>query len=141
MSVIVDSSVALNWVMPDENRTLTDALLEKVALTGAVVPPLFQLEVGNSLLIGVRRNRIAAAFIPEALDLIEQLPLRVDMYGAEYVWSTTIEIAASFGLTLYDATYLEAAIRLELPLATLDTKLARAAETAGVSSPWRQPRN
>jgi predicted nucleic acid-binding protein len=141
LSVVVDSSVALNWVMPDEDRTHTEALLDSVSLTGAVVPPLFQIEVGNSLLVGVQRKRIVSEYIPEALDLIGRLPLRVDNYSAEYVWSTTIEIAAAYGLTLYDATYLESAIRLGLPLATLDAKLARAAEIAGVSSSWPQTRN
>jgi predicted nucleic acid-binding protein len=110
-------------------------------LTGAVVPPLFQIEVGNSLLVGVRRKRIVATYIPEALDLIGQLPLRIDMDGAEHVWGITLDIAASYGLNLYDAIYLEVAIRLDLPLATLDAKLARAAEAAGVLSPWRQTRN
>ena len=141
MTVVVDSSVALNWVMPDEDRTHTEALMDSVSLTGAVVPPLFQIEVGNSLLVGVHRKRIVSEYIREALDLIGLLPLRVDKYSAEYVWSTTIEIAAAYRLSLYDATYLESAIRLGLPLATLDTKLARAAETAGVSSPWPQTRN
>lgn len=141
MSVVVDSSVALNWVMPDEDRATTEALMDSVSLTGAVVPPLFRIEVGNSLLLGVRRKRISAEYISKALDLIEQLPLRVDANGADYVWRTTIEIAAAYGLTLYDAIYLELAIRLDLPLATLDAKLARAAEIAGVSSPWPRMRN
>ena len=127
--------------MPDEDRTLTEALMESVALSGAVVPPLFRIEIGNSLLIGARRKRIAARYIREALDLIDQLPLHVDGSSAAYVWSTTIEIAAAYGLTLYDATYLESAIRLELPLATLDQKLGNAAKIAGVSSPWPQMRN
>lgn len=141
MSVVIDSSVALNWVMPDEDRRLTEALLDSVALTGAVVPFLFRTEVGNSLLVGVRRERIAADYVPEALDLIQRLPLRIDHLGAEYVWSTTMEIAAAYGLTVYDATYLESAIRLALPLATLDARLGRAAEIAGLPSPWQSMRN
>lgn len=115
--------------------------MDSIALTGAVVPPLFQIEVGNSLLVGARRQRIAAEYIHEALDLIRQLPLRIDNSSADYVWSSTIEIAAAYGLTLYDATYLELAIRLDLPLATLDTKLAHAASISGVAFPWPQARN
>lgn len=141
MSVVVDSSVALNWIMPDEDRTLTEDLMDTVALNGAVVPPLFQIEVGNSLLVGARRNRIEGAYIGKALDLIQKLPLRIDSSSSDYVWSSTIEIAAAYGLTLYDAIYLELAIRLDLPLATLDERLAEAAAIAGVSSPWAQTRN
>lgn len=120
---------------------MTEDLIDSVALAGAVIPPLFQIEVGNSLLTGVRRQRIAAEYIHEALDLIRQLPLRVDNSSADYVWSSTIDLAAAYGLTLYDATYLELAIRLDLPLATLDARLAHAAKMAGVPSPWPQTRN
>lgn len=141
MTVVVDSSVALNWVMPDEDRALSETLMDGVASTGAVVPPLFRIEVGNSLLVGVRRNRISADYIHDALVLIRELPLRIDDSGADHVWSSTIEIAAAFGLTLYDAIYLELAVRLELPLATLDANLARAAKIAGLPSPWPQTRN
>ena len=141
MSVVVDSSVALNWIMPDEDREFTEALMDSVSLTGAVVPPLFQIEVGNSLLVGARRQRIAVEYIHQALDLIGQLPLRIDNSSADYVWGSTIEIAAAYGLTLYDATYLELAIRLDLPLATLDAKLAHAARISGVAFPWPQTRN
>lgn len=115
--------------------------MDSVAVTGAVIPPLFQIEVGNSLLVGVRRKRIAAGYIPEALDLIRQMPLHIDNSSADYVWSSTIELAAAYGLTLYDAIYLELAIRLDLPLATLDEQLAQAAAAAGVSSPWPQTQN
>ncbi|MDP3896404.1 MAG: type II toxin-antitoxin system VapC family toxin [Mesorhizobium sp.] len=139
--MVVDSSVALNWVMPDEDRQFTEALMDSVSLTGAVVPPLFHIEVGNSLLVGARRQRITGEFIHGALDLIRQLPLRIDKSSADYVWSSTIEIAAEYGLTLYDATYLELAIRLDLPLATLDTKLAHAATISGLALPWPPTRN
>lgn len=115
--------------------------MEIVAANGAVIPPLFQIEVGNTLLVGVRRNRIPAEYISDALDLISQLPLHVDVSSADYVWSSTIHLAGAYGLSLYDATYLEVAIRLELPLATLDTRLSHAAQIAGLASPWPQARN
>ncbi|MBX3568829.1 MAG: type II toxin-antitoxin system VapC family toxin [Rhizobiaceae bacterium] len=141
MSVVIDSSIALNWVMPDEDSSHTEALMDSVSVNGATVPPLFHVEMGNSLLVGVRRRRISADYVSQALDLVGRLPLSVDNASADHVWSTTIEIAAAYGLTLYDATYLESALRLELPLATLDARLARAAKIAGVSSPWSATRN
>ncbi len=118
---------------------MTESLMDSVASTGAVVPPHFRIEVGHSLLMGTRRKRIEADYVLKALDLLGQLPIRVDQSSADYVWDTTIELAAAYGLTLYDATYLESAIRLELPLATLDADLARAAKLAGVPSPWPHP--
>lgn len=141
MNVVIDSSVALNWVMPDEDRTHTEELMDSISSTGAVVPPLFRIEVGNSLLIAARRQRITADYVSQALDLLTRLPLRADVNSAEHVWGSTIEIAVAYGLTVYDATYLETAIRLELPLATLDKKLSNAAEVAGVAPPWLDTRN
>ena len=145
---MIDSSVALNWVMPDEDGTLAEALMDSVSVTGAVIPALFQIEVGNTLLVGVRRRRIAAHYVQRALDLIRQLPLDMDRSSADYVWSTTIDLAAAYGLslydatyleladlhglTLYDATYLELALRSGLPLATLDKRLAKAAGDLGI---------
>jgi predicted nucleic acid-binding protein len=44
-----------------------------------------------------------------------------------------IQLARSHRLSLYDAIYLDLAMREHLPLATVDTALARAAEAAGVA--------
>ena len=132
MSIVVDSSVALNWVMPDERSERSDRLLDMVAADGAIVPPLFRIEVGNALLLGVRRKRVSADFPGRAIDLIKSLPLRTDPDGQERVWSNCLALAAARDLTLYDAVYLELALRLGMPLATNDTKLAAAATLSGV---------
>ncbi len=42
-------------------------------------------------------------------------------------------IAQKYGLTVYDASYLEVAIRYGMQLATIDKKLANAAKKAGLS--------
>lgn len=47
-------------------------------------------------------------------------------------WLTTSRLADRYGLTLYDAAYLELAQRLDLPLATLDTELRAAGSAVGV---------
>ena len=49
-----------------------------------------------------------------------------------HAWATTLQLAERFNLTLYDATYLELAQRLGLPLATLDKELRIAADALGV---------
>ncbi len=46
--------------------------------------------------------------------------------------SDTLHLARRHGLSSYDASYLELALRTGVPLATLDTDLARAARKAGV---------
>jgi predicted nucleic acid-binding protein len=123
--------------MPDESCPPAERLLERVAIDGGVVPPLFRIEVGNALLIAVRRKRITAELRDWAFGRIGELPLEQDRHGAAYTWTDCVELAVAHGLSLYDATYLELARRLGLPLATLDDRLARAAEQAGVTSSWK----
>jgi predicted nucleic acid-binding protein len=139
--VVIDSSVALNWVMPDERDPKAAGLLELVAVNGAVAPPLFRIEVGQGLLMGVRRKRVSATFPREAIELLDALPIRFDSDGAELIWTSCLHLAATYGLSLYDATYLELAVRLGWPLATFDKELARAAEQAGIASAWPQGLN
>lgn len=133
MSIVVDCSLALNWVMPDEGSGQAEAVLERVVARGGVVPPLFKIEIGNALLTGVRRRRITAALFDRALERIGELPLQTDTQGAERLWTTCVDLASKYDLSLYDAVYLELALRVGLPLATFDKKLEQAAVKAGVA--------
>lgn len=132
MSIVVDCSVAMSWVLPDEDTTLADKVLDRVAVDGGIVPPLFRIEVGNVLLVAMRRRRITSETRRKAFDRIAALPLREDSAGAAHIWTDCIDLADRHGLSLYDATYLELAKRLRRPLATLDQRLANAAREAGI---------
>lgn len=136
MSIVVDCSIVTNWIMPDESSPFADDILERVALDGAIVPPLFRTEIGNVLLVAVRRKRITADIRRMAFDRIGKLPVKEDASGAAHIWTHCMDIADRHGLSLYDATYLELAIRLRKPLATLDGRLAEAARLANTPSPW-----
>jgi len=138
LSTVIDCSVAINWVMPDERNEGVDRLLDRVIEQGGAVPPLFRVEVGNALLTGLLRNRITPDFLGRAVGRLGELPLHADARGADFVWTTCVDLATTYDLTLYDAVYLELALRLRLPLATLDKKLAGAAENAGVALDWTE---
>ena len=60
------------------------------------------------------------------------MPIAIDDETDLHAWSETLALSRSEGLTLYDAAYLELAIRLGLPLATGDRALIAAAQTLGV---------
>jgi predicted nucleic acid-binding protein len=136
LSIVLDCSVAMNWLMPDESSPFAEEVLERVALDGAFVPPLFKVEVGNALLLAVRRKRITPGTRRMAFDRIGALPLKEDGQGAAHVWTDCVDLADKHGLSLYDATYLELAIRLRKPLATLDDRLADAARQANLPHSW-----
>jgi predicted nucleic acid-binding protein len=67
------------------------------------------------------------------LGLISELPISVDHETTARAWRDILQIARIDGLTTYDATYLELARRLGLPLLTKDKELARAARRSSIA--------
>ena len=133
MSVVIDASLTMTWYFDDEVSPATEAILDRVSEAGAVVPGLWRLEVANAFQSALRRKRISPAYRDESLAGLAQLPITVDADTDAYVWTTTLRLAERFGLTIYDATYLELAQRRSLPLATLDTALRDAAAALDIS--------
>jgi len=132
LSFVLGASVALAWCFEDKQTAEIMAVLDRVAVEGASAPQLWPLEVLNALLAAQRRRRLDAAGRREVLALLYRLPIAIDPDTATHVWSATQAIAESHDLAAYDAAYLELAMRLGLPLATLDRKLATAAGKVGV---------
>lgn len=135
MSFVLDCSVAMSWVFPDEASESTDQLRESLVDGRAFVPALWPIEVANVLLVAARRRRIDRTEWSRIARDLEVLPIVVDPVSTSRVWGEVLEIAHTHGLSAYDATYLELAIRMQLPLATLDRALAAAGHAAGVKVP------
>ena len=126
---IADSSVGVAWAVNSQASQATDELLERVA-AGAllVVPALWPFEIANSLLVLLRRKKILAEDRERALSALARLPLAVDDDGPRLAFGKISELAADHGLSVYDAAYLELAIRRKLPLASRDHALCKAAK-------------
>ena len=127
MSLVFDSSVTLAWVYGDETTAGVKHVFDLVGGSGAWVPGLWRLEVANILEIGVRRGRHDANFRDSTLADLALLPIHVDPETDGQAWGATARLAERHRLTLYDAAYLELALRRGLPLATLDQELRAAA--------------
>jgi predicted nucleic acid-binding protein len=133
LPAILDSSAAVAWFVPDERNSQAQSLLDQIIEEGAVVPLHWALEVGNALLMAMRRRRISVDQRRRALDQFVDLQLTVDNETTERAWTRSLELADRFQLTLYDACYLELAQRRALPLATLDRDLRAASEKLGIN--------
>lgn len=133
MSIIVDCSVALAWYLPDESSALADAALRAVESQGASAPVHFKAEFANGLTMAVRRKRISPDFRTDVLQSLGDLGIDLDLGGMETVWTAVPALADKYELTIYDALYLEQALRQRQPLATLDKSLRRAALSAGAT--------
>jgi predicted nucleic acid-binding protein len=133
MSLILDSSITIAWLYSEESTTATAEVEARVIQHGAWVPSLWRLEVANILEMGVRRRRHNAAFRDATLGDLALLPVNIDPETDRQAWGATIHLAERHRLSLYDAAYLELALRRTLPLATLDAELRKAASAEKVS--------
>ncbi|MDE0356233.1 MAG: type II toxin-antitoxin system VapC family toxin [Gammaproteobacteria bacterium] len=131
---VLDCSVAVAWFFEDEANPETDALLDRAMESGALVPGLWRLEVGNVLSQAERRRRIDPSKLASYVDVLAQLPIATDTETEERALRETLALARQERLTTYDAAYLEVAMRRGMPLATLDKALIRAARRVGVNT-------
>ena len=127
--LVLDASVANAWIFEDESHPRADAALADVLNIGGFVTRHWHLEVRNALIVGERRGRISLRDSIRGLLYLSGLSLQTD---TEADLDAAFGLARLYGLSMYDAMYLELALRKRLPLATLDRGLERAALAAGV---------
>ena len=128
MAFVLDASIAACWAFPDEHDRRADQALERVRTDDAVVPTLWWFEVRNILVGNERRKRTTEAVTANFLRQLGRLRLRVDHEPEEVA---VLRLARTHGLSVYDASYLELALRQAIPMATLDERLAAAALAEG----------
>ncbi|MCY4262872.1 MAG: type II toxin-antitoxin system VapC family toxin [Candidatus Dadabacteria bacterium] len=99
----------------------------------ALVLELWYLEASNVLLSAERNGDITLAQTDAFTSQLEDLPITVDSSTWRQSFTRTMTFAPSYGLSNYDTSYLELAVRESLMLASLDRTLLKAAQKAGVS--------
>jgi predicted nucleic acid-binding protein len=129
---VLDSSVTLTWLFKDESTRQTGMLLDQLELQSAVVPALWLLEVANVMVIAERKRRISSDESDEFIGELTRLNIEVETELADRVFTHILPLSRERQLTSYDAVYLDLALRRQLPLATLDESLRKAAKKAGV---------
>ncbi len=133
LSFVVDASVGVAWCVASQASDETDQLLDEVSEGRPLcVPGLWLYEVGNALLVLTRRKRIKPQESARARRALRGLNPVVDEEGLGVALTVVCDLAAEQGLSVYDAAYLELAVRRGLPLATRNAALSRAARRCGV---------
>lgn len=131
--LVIDGSTTLGFLLRDEQSASALKALDAIEQgVPTYVPAHWCVEVANGLIMAERRKRASQADITEALGLVACLPVRTDDETASRVGSDSAALARQYGLTIYDAAYLEIAMRRGASLATTDNALAKAAKAAGV---------
>jgi predicted nucleic acid-binding protein len=129
MPFVVDASVAACWLLPDETDHRADAAFDRFPTDTAFAPSLWWFEMRNIFLLSERRGRLNSVRTEQLLSLLNNLPIQIDRHTNE---TDLMTLARRHKLTAYGAAYLELALRQNLPLATLDAALMRAAKAEGV---------
>ena len=134
MKLVIDASMALAWFF-ERSKASEAALADRVLATlpdyEAIVPVLWHAEVANALLIGERRGVASEAQVIDYTSRLSALPIATDDVLVALRRDFVMALAREHGLTAYDATYLELALRLGASLATFDLELAAAMRQAG----------
>ena len=122
---VIDASVGIKIVLEEQySRQVRDyfSQLLEVPPTMLFVPDLFYTECANILWKYIQRDIISPMLAEQACRVLLQLQLSTTS-GME-VMTRTVELAATYKISAYDATYLALADHLHLPLLTADKRLA-----------------
>ena len=130
MPFVIDNSVVSGWYLESQTTPYTEAIAEQLREDRAWAPALWELELTNVLRTACMRQRMTAERAQQVLARIARLPITVDRHAVPP--HELLALALRFGLSSYDAAYLELALRRQLPLATQDEPLRAAALAAGV---------
>ena len=130
-AIVLDASVFLSWCIGDEEEPAAVDAMQRVVAGGAVVPRIWWYEVRNALLMNERRGRISLRQVSDTVADSMEMGIAID---DEHDGSVLLDIARWHSLTVYDAAYLEVALRRSLPLVTLDHRLSKAADAFGATT-------
>ena len=132
---VADASCVAAWLLDDETSPEADKHFSRI-IQGETVwaPILLRYEVANVLTMAFsKRKRISNKSLKTKLGMFDQIPFAYDPESSRALTTETPALAIGRGLSIYDASYLELAARREIPLATFDEKLRKAARKIGVS--------
>jgi predicted nucleic acid-binding protein len=133
MPLVIDASVILAWLFEDETSAYAERTLEALQRDEGTVPSIWTFEVANSLLVAERRGRSTMQGTEGSIELLNALPISISPLAIESAFGRVLALARDQRLTAYDAAYLDLALQQNLPLATEDKDLRRAARRVGVS--------
>ena len=130
MPFVIDASITASRLLSDELHPRAVAAFERLIEDSAVAPAIWWFEVRNMLVMNERRGRITVQRVTDALTMLDEIPVSIDR---QIDSREVVALARTHRLSVYDAAYLELAIRRNFPLATLDEALTRAAGAMKVS--------
>lgn len=131
--IVLDCSVTLSWILEEDLMSeKAESVLLMLEKKQAKVPSIWSLEVANVLCSAERQKKLTALEVAEFKEFLSALPIQVDSETSQKAMGSIYMLAKTENLTVYDAAYLEIAMRENCPLATFDKALKNAAKRQGV---------
>lgn len=135
MRFVLDNSIAMRWLLSDRDlhtqgyaRKVLELLIEGGT---AVVPNLWALEAANVIAKEIKKGNVTQADSSQFIALLAELDIQPDAHTHDHALGDTLSLAKQYGLSSYDASYLELALRKGLQIATVDRDLGDAVNKAG----------
>ena len=133
--LVLDASAALAWLFRRQacrEAMVADHLLDELEAATVRVPTLWHIEVANAVLVAERRGAVTETQVSTYLQRLSQLPIETDSTPPSARQEGIVSLGRRFGLSAYDASYLDLAIRSGALMATFDQKLAAATRQVGI---------
>jgi predicted nucleic acid-binding protein len=128
MTLVIDASVAVKWILPEIGSD--DAASLRAPGTDLIAPSLVIAEIGNALWKKCLRGEVARRDTAPALRLaISQF---TGIVAFESLADSAIELAVSLRHPIYDCFYIALAERENAPLVTADENMIAAAKKAKI---------
>ena len=130
---VLDNSVVMAWGLREERTDEAHRVMRMLGQAKALVPAVWPLEFADAMLVAERRKRLSEADAAWLRESILSLPISVEADTTAHVLSAVLALAREQSLSVYDASYLDLAMREGLPLATLDDRMGAAARACSVA--------
>ncbi|XLZ69860.1 type II toxin-antitoxin system VapC family toxin [Massilia sp. SR12] len=134
MKLVLDASMILAWQFARQDsleKACASRLRDHLADFELMAPAFLHLEVANGLLVAERRGVLTLAQAEEFLQAVDALPLGIEAVSPVLQRRQVLHRARLCGLTVYDASYLDLALRTGAILATFDRQMAAAMRAVG----------
>jgi predicted nucleic acid-binding protein len=116
VSLVVDASVALKWVLDEPGKAAADALLDE----DLIAPALWRLEAANALWRRGQRGELSPSEVEAHLDALALAPVSTTAIDDDLAAAT--RLAGELGHPVYDCLYLALALRLDTQVVTADAR-------------------
>lgn len=131
-ALVLDASATLAWFFEDEKSKSNDRILNAVSRSEILVPPIWELEICNALVVAERQKRTEVSQTRYWIELLQALEYRIEDPSTLSVFDTILPIAREQQLSSYDAGYIALALHRKAILVTRDKPLQKVAKHLGV---------